>query len=140
MKIFKKILAGVVSAAVIASALAVPTAALTTTPKTESKSGQIVAGKKTIRYGGDLTATTTYARASASSSMNTNLSVKVTAYAKKSGTSVNPNIAQDVILDKSVTVSVDNMFMDGTSKKPYDITMAIGDYGIGKEIFSLTVV
>lgn len=135
----KRILAGVVSAAVIVSALAVPTSAeLTNTPKTVSKSGQNVVGNKTIRYSGGLTATKTYARASASCTMNVNLLVSVRVCIPFDEDSLLiVNEAKDAILDKAITVSVDNVdkFND-----TYDLTYAEGHYVIGGlESFDLVI-
>ena len=132
MKIVKKILAGVVSAAVIVSALAVPTAAdLTNTPKTVTKSGQDVIGNKTIRYGGDLTATKTYARASVSCTTNASLYVCATTYVpfdEKSLLIVDEE--KDAISGKSLTVTASNINLNSV----YDITDAEGQYRIGASI------
>lgn len=116
MKVFKRILAGTVSAAVIVSALSVPTAAaMTAATQTKTKSGTFTVGKKTYSYGGDLRASYTQATASASSGLNMNLLVKVTANTIR-GDLVFKNEATEAILDKSASVSVGNTFDNNGTK------------------------
>lgn len=110
MKIFNKILAGVVSAAVIVLALAVPTAAvLPTTPKTDSKSGRFTLGNKSYSYSGKLVASATQASATASSGKGLNLGVSLNAYAISGGITYNNN-KSDAISGTQVSVSTDNTF------------------------------
>ena len=142
MKIFKKILAGVVSAAVIVSALAVPTAAaITAVPQTKNESGTFKVGNRTYSYGGDLVASTTNARATMSSGHSMPLYVSLEAYGFYLGTFTEPNSKSDVLSGTSVTVTADNHFIgiDGTNQI-VDIAYAYGKYKIGKiDSFTLSI-
>ncbi|MDE6724990.1 MAG: hypothetical protein K2J79_05225 [Ruminiclostridium sp.] len=131
MKKYKKILAGAVSAAVLVSALSVPTAAaMTAVTQTKTKSGTFMVGNKTYSYGGDLRASYTQATASVSSGFNMNLLVKVKATTNFAGVP-HYNEKSDVILDRSASVSVDNMFNYGGTIITTDIIKAEGTYRIG---------
>lgn len=130
MKVFKKILAGTVSAAVLVSALSVPTAAMTAATQTKTKSGKFTVGNKTYSYGGDLRASYTQATASVSSGRNMNLLVRVTANTIR-GDLVFKNEATEAILDTSASVSVGNTFDNNGTKFTANISEAIGIYGIG---------
>ena len=136
MKLFKRILAGVVSAAVIVSAMAVPAAALSSTPKTDSKSGTFKVDNKTYSYGGDLVATNSYARASASCTMNTNMGVSVTVYTRMDGKEITLKKEEDTISGMEVSVTCNNI----VGNRPYDLTKATGKYVISAASgFDLTV-
>ena len=140
MKIFKKILAGVVSAAVIVSALAVPTAAaITDAPQTKNENGTFTLGGKTYSYGGDLVASTTYARASVSSGRNMTLLVRVTATSIKYKGDTLTNTEVDAGPSTGFTVDVNNVFDVGSMTITSDIKKAQGKYGIGGISFELEI-
>lgn len=133
MKKLKKILAAVVSAALLVSALAIPTeATITTTPTTKSKSGTYKVGNRTYSYGGTLTASTTQVKAAASSGSNLTLRVEVKAYGSYLGEFTLPNSNSDAIAGKSVSALVNNRLIckDGVSRT-CDISYAYGQYTIG---------
>ncbi len=141
MKKIKRILAGAVSAALLVSALAIPTeATITTTPTTKSKSGTYKLGNRTYSYGGTLTASTTQASAAASSGHSITLGVKVAACGMDDGL-VLVNQTSDAIADTRVSIYVNNIFTNLDGKKvPCDITQAQGTYRIGAiDNFSLAI-
>ena len=140
MKKIKKILASAVSMAVIVSALAVPTAAdITPTQQTKTERGTFTIDGKTYSYGGDLVASTTYARASVGSGHNMNLLVRVTAESIKYNGKTLTNTEVDGGPNTALTVEVDNIFDVGSMTITSNIRNVDGKYGIGGISFDLNI-
>ena len=140
MKKIKKILASAVSMAVIVSALAVPTAAdITPTQQTKTERGTFTIDGKTYSYGGDLVASTTYARASVGSGHNMNLLVRVTAKSSKYMGSQLTNTEVDAGPNTGLSVSVNNVFTVNSTTITSNIKEAYGKYGIGGISFDLEI-
>lgn len=126
MKIFKKILAGVVSAAVIVSALAVPTAALTDSMTHKKESGTLpMPNGMNFKYSTDTAASHTEASARVACSRNATLWAKIEAHGHV-GYLSGINSKADMISGKSLSVSVNSTFEEGEGKIDY----AIGEYDI----------
>ena len=131
MKMFKKILAGVVSGAVVASALAAPMAALSDTTMSHVRKGgkmTLPNGKIYCTYSTDTAASSKEASATASSSRALTMSVTINTYGWINGKPVDGNKKGDAISGTSVSVSVDNKINETTTCSIY---RAIGTYNIG---------
>lgn len=134
MKVFKKFLSLIVSAAVIAASLSVPTTALSATTTSKSDSGSFKVGNKTVFYGATTSASYTQASANVSCGMNAHLYAKITAYAMIDNDPQKSKFKEDFIADRSLTVTVDNTFDFYGTKRKGNITSAIGDYLINSTI------
>ena len=139
MKIFKKILAGVVSAAVIVSALAVPVAALTPTTDHVRKSGKINLGKKTITYSSDTAASTTQASATLTCQHSMVLCATIETFGEAYGILIPTSPKGDAISGTSVSVTLGNVFVVENVTMSRNITSAVGTYTIGDINYSSTV-
>ncbi|MDE6579325.1 MAG: hypothetical protein K2K41_02185 [Ruminiclostridium sp.] len=141
MKIIKKILAGAVSAAVLVSTLAVPTAALSST-MTHKFDGGTLTMLNGIRfsYSTDTAASYTYASASMSCSRSANLLATITANGIVDSDVVNPNTNRNMVSGTSASASVNNMFDYSGVKKSGTITSAVGKYYINSDVVATTTV
>ena len=140
MKIFKKILAGVVSAAVIVSALAVPTAALSSTMTHKYDSGTLTAsnGKVYCSYSTDTGASETQAIATASSTRV--LTWHVTIYSKGhiAGGPMAYKSNEDAISGTSISVSVNNIVQYEGKERAMTIIGADGSYRLNAKTTIIT--
>ncbi len=140
IKIFKIILAGVISAAVIVSVLATPTMALGDKMSHVYEKGNVIMpdGKIFGSYSTDTAASAIAASATATCSKNASLSAKITADGLLYGKPTSSRISQSKDFGTSVSTSVNNVFVtsDGTIEHGFFLR-AIGNYTIGtKEVES----
>ena len=138
MKMFKKILAGVVSGAAVASALAAPTlATITDSPTKKHKSGKMYLpnGKLYTSYTAEIIASTIQASATLSSGRNLTLYAMIIAEGRVNGNVTFANHEEDAVSGTSVRVQVSNYFyVSGQGEKPGIITRAVGRYNINSDI------
>ena len=141
MKVFKRILAGAVSAAVLVSVLAVPTAALSSTMTHNKKSGKIYLpnGKLYASYTADTAASISEASATVSSSQNLTMGATLRTVAKNSAGNYVYDSKTDGISGTSVTVHLDNLFPSNGTYLKLDIVSAIGNYNVNDDSFDLSV-
>lgn len=143
MKMFKKILAGVVFGAVVASALAVPMAALSDTTMSHVRKGgkmTLPNGKIYCTYSTDTAASSKEASATASSSRALTMSAEIHADGLLDAMPAPSQKNGDAIFGTHTSVSVDNKYIRSDGTIGYGrFLRAIGKYNIASNEITSSV-
>ena len=142
MKIFKRILAGTVSAAMIVSALAVPATALSSAMTHKTDGGILTMPNGTLyTYGTDTAASYTQATATLTCGRAANLYVTITAHGHVNGEPVASNTNGNSLSGSgSIGTSIDNVFIYDGVKTAGRIAYAVGKYYINSNVVATTTV